>query len=211
MQPNTAPSKEQVTVRWPVIAFLFAYTLSIRLLPFVLSRFGLPLDMSVSIYPWNFSPLIPLCLFGGAFYSSPRTAIWLPVSMMFLGDVAILAVTGRPDLISVPVSLSVYVATAICAALGLLLKTSQSPARLVAIGAVSCVLFFLITNTVVWQAYPTYPDTPAGLLACYAAGLPFLRNTVLSTILFGAVLFSPLSVRAAVRSAPSPQPALLSE
>lgn len=57
-------------------------------------------------------------------------------------------------------------------------------------GSVSAAMaFFLVTNLGAWLANPVYPQTPAGLLTAYTAGLPFLLNQILSTILFGAILF----------------------
>ncbi len=41
--------------------------------------------------------------------------------------------------------------------------------------------FFLLSNGAVWLLSSMYPRTTAGLLACFAAGLPFLRNDLLST------------------------------
>ncbi len=51
--------------------------------------------------------------------------------------------------------------------------------------------FFLLSNGSVWLFDPIYPHTPAGLLACYAAGLPFLRNDLLSTALSLALFLAP--------------------
>jgi hypothetical protein len=39
------------------------------------------------------------------------------------------------------------------------------------------------------MADPIYPKTAGGLAAAYAAGIPFLRWTVLSTLAYGALLF----------------------
>ena len=55
----------------------------------------------------------------------------------------------------------------------------------------SSAIFFLATNFAVWQFGGIYPTTGAGLVQCYAAGLPFLKyllagDLVWSTILFGA-------------------------
>lgn len=49
--------------------------------------------------------------------------------------------------------------------------------------------FFVLSNLVVWMGGGLYPHTPAGLLACYAAGLPFYGNDLVSTALTSGVLF----------------------
>ncbi len=50
--------------------------------------------------------------------------------------------------------------------------------------------FFLLSNGAVWLHGTMYPRTVAGLGACYAAGLPFYRNDVASTLVFSAVFFA---------------------
>lgn len=67
--------------------------------------------------------------------------------------------------------------------------------------------FFLLSNGSVWLLSRMYPHTVAGLLACYAAGVPFLRNDLLSTTLTLAAFLaipSPASLRARLRPAGSP-------
>ena len=60
------------------------------------------------------------------------------------------------------------------------------------------VSFFLISNFGVWAAYATYPKTWAGLMTCYAAGVPFFRRGLAGDLLFSAVLFGLPVVAAAV-------------
>ena len=54
---------------------------------------------------------------------------------------------------------------------------------------IGAVAFYLITNFGVWATGLTYPKTGAGLLACYAAGIPFFGYTLLGNLLYSAVLF----------------------
>ena len=46
----------------------------------------------------------------------------------------------------------------------------------------SCFIFFIISNFGVWFLTNTYSDDIAGLITCYVMGLPFLKNTLLSSI-----------------------------
>jgi hypothetical protein len=56
--------------------------------------------------------------------------------------------------------------------------------------------FFLISNFAVWAAGTMYVKSFGGLLTCYAAGLPFYRNDLLSTaIVAGAAFGVPVLVR----------------
>jgi len=49
--------------------------------------------------------------------------------------------------------------------------------------------FFVVSNYAVWVASGMYPHTSGGLLTCYAMGLPFYRNDVISTALVAGVAF----------------------
>ncbi len=49
--------------------------------------------------------------------------------------------------------------------------------------------FFLVSNFVVWATGTMYAKSIAGLMSCYAAGVPFYRNDVASTALTVAIAF----------------------
>lgn len=49
--------------------------------------------------------------------------------------------------------------------------------------------FFLLSNFAVWPGSDMYPHTLGGLLSCYAAGVPFYRNDLLSTAVVCAAAF----------------------
>jgi hypothetical protein len=52
------------------------------------------------------------------------------------------------------------------------------------------VSFFLITNFAWWPFYTTlYPHTLSGLIESYTMGLPFYKYSLISDLLFSAVLF----------------------
>ena len=50
-------------------------------------------------------------------------------------------------------------------------------------------IFFLVSNFGVWTGGTMYPKNFGGLITCYAAGVPFIHNTIISDILFTTVLF----------------------
>ncbi len=64
---------------------------------------------------------------------------------------------------------------------------------IVAACGLSSTLFFLASNFAVWASPGSwYPHTNAGLMACFAAGLPFYRNDLFATtLLVGAVFAVP--------------------
>ncbi len=54
--------------------------------------------------------------------------------------------------------------------------------------AIGAVVFFLVTNFGVWSWSGMYAHTLDGVLQCYTNALPFFRNTLSSSLLFGAAL-----------------------
>jgi hypothetical protein len=57
-------------------------------------------------------------------------------------------------------------------------------------------LFFVVSNYAVWVGGDMYPRTMGGLMACYAAAIPFYRNDVLSTAIVAGLAFGlPVLVR----------------
>jgi hypothetical protein len=84
----------------------------------------------------------------------------------------------------------IYVAFALVMVIGwFLLNGKVTPARLLFASLTASALFFVVTNFSTWLDSGMYPHTPAGLTACFAAGLPFLRNPVLGDLFFSGVLF----------------------
>ena len=60
----------------------------------------------------------------------------------------------------------------------------------------SSVSFFVVSNFAVWACWNLYPKTLAGLMTCYAAGLPFFRRGRAGDMLFTAVMFGVPAVAA---------------
>ncbi len=62
-------------------------------------------------------------------------------------------------------------------------------APVVSMSLLGAILFFVITNFGDWLMMNAYPHTLEGLMACYAAGLPFFRNTVAGDVVGALLLF----------------------
>ena len=192
----TSPnSQTRQQPRWPIIGLIFGYTLLVRLLPYIFHQFGMQLDTSVSYYPWNFSPAFAVCLFGGAVFQDRRLAVALPLGIFLLSDLGVWALTGRVDWAFYPWQFSVYLCIACSAVLGFLLKDRRSVFRLAGTGFAACTIFFVLTNLAVWWLSGTYPRTGEGLVTCYIAAIPYYRNSLLGTVFFGSILFSPVCLR----------------
>jgi hypothetical protein len=71
----------------------------------------------------------------------------------------------------------------------LLLRDRTSVGRVVTGVLASSTSFFLVSNFSAWISPGMYVHNFSGLMTCYAAGLPFYRNDVLSTSLVAGLAF----------------------
>jgi hypothetical protein len=181
-----------VRTRLGLFAALLVYSVVMRLLPYMLSHFGMTIDPETTIYPWNFSPLLAMCLFGGACFVQKRWAFAIPLGAYLIGDLGIWALTGRFDWAFYPSQPLVYGSIAMIAVLGFLLRKRRTVGWIAGTGLLAATLFFLITNFGVWAFGATYPKDITGLLACYTAGIPFFQRSLASMLVFSGVLFAPV-------------------
>lgn len=68
--------------------------------------------------------------------------------------------------------------------LGLALQKNIMLSRVIFFAAFAPFLFWCWTNLGTWFTTALYPHNTAGLLQCYIAALPFLKNNVIATIIF---------------------------
>lgn len=138
-------------------------------------------------HPWNFSPVFGALLFGGAKLPK-RDAIWFPVAVLTVSDVLLTTqVYGQPMQWShgwSPISFA-----AVAAVGWALLRSKTSIRRFAAAAAAGPSAFYIISNLGVWIGSSSYPKTWQGLTACYVAALPYYRNSLLASFVFGAALF----------------------
>lgn len=125
---------------------------------------------------WDFTPVLALALLAGAYL--PGRQRWvLPLGLMAVTDVF---------LGFYPSILINWVALAACVGIGGLLRRKLSWTRIGAGSLAAAVVFFMISNFGVWLEM--YPKTFAGFADCYVMALPFFRNSLLSTIIYGYLL-----------------------
>ena len=142
-------------------------------------------------HPPNFSPVEAVALFGGAYFASRYWALLVPLAAMLLSDLVLAKINGGlySSWFGSSGMLLVYACVAIGVFLGYRLRGKVSGARVLGYALLGSLLFFTVTNFGVWLSSPMYPQTTAGLLAAYAAGIPFFKWTVLGTLFYSAMLF----------------------
>lgn len=181
----TAPTLQRLPVMNRIASLLPAGPLLLSLLIVIaaLSRL-LP-------HPPNFSPVEAVALFGGAYFARRQWALLVPLTAMFLSDLALGLINGGLywEYFSSAGFLLVYACIALTGVLGFGLRGKVSAGRVLGYSLAGAVLFFLVTNFGVWATGTLYPHTAAGLLAAYVAGIPFFQWTVLGTLFYAALLF----------------------
>ncbi len=149
---------------------------------------------------WNFNAIGAAALFGGIVLKDKRLAYVVPLLSLFLSDVFLQCFTSihALDRNYLGQLLFVYGAFLLITWIGTLIKKVNVLTLLLSsIG--TGVLFFLISNLGTFLTTDLYPKTGAGLLACYAAGIPFYQsdnmfssfalNGLMGNVFFTAVLF----------------------
>lgn len=131
-------------------------------------------------HPPNFTPMAAIALFAGARFRDKRAAFGFPFAVLFLRDVWL----GLHALMP-----AVYGAFALTVLLGFALREKEGALRVAGASVAGSILFFAVTNFAVWAQLGTYLPTLEGLAACYAAGLPHFKNTLLGDLMYSTLLF----------------------
>ena len=127
----------------------------------------------------NFTPVIALALFGGV-YLKKQQAVILPVLMMVIADLFIGIDATFPF---------TWGSMAAIALMGLWVRRNKNFTTVAGSSLLASVIFFLVTNFGVWLVPNMYPHTLAGLIECYVMAIPFFGSTLVSTVVYTAVLF----------------------
>ncbi len=142
-------------------------------------------------HPWNFSPLGGMALFGAAYFTKRHWAIIVPfiafwISSLILDNTVYAHYYEGFVLVSEPM---VYVSLALIVGLGWLLLKKVKPLNLLVASLSASTIFFLVSNFGAWMTTALYPKTLSGLVACYAAGIPFFGGTIAGDLFYVIVLF----------------------
>jgi hypothetical protein len=155
-----------------LILFLAAFS---RLLPHAMHGTGL-----------NFTAVGAGLLFFGS--RSPRWQAVIGAAVMALTDVYLTTVVYGMHF-----HLRSYITTwvwyACVCLIGCALLRKVTVLRVIAGVLASATGFFLWSDFFVWAFGHMYPHTASGLVACYAAAVPFYGRDLVSTAIFSAILF----------------------
>jgi hypothetical protein len=138
-------------------------------------------------HPWNVTPMGAMFLFSGATFQRKTSSLLVPLLALVVSDIVVIQFLygGRHPWFD-PFTWLGFVSIGL---IGWILRANPSPGRLLAASLAGSLLFFLISNFGVWAHGTLYPHTWSGLLKCYVAAIPFLRNTLLGDLFYAILMF----------------------
>ena len=145
-------------------------------------------------HPPNFTAIGAMALFGGAVLNKDKwLALLIPMTALFLSDLLVnnILYSSFHDsfVYFTEGGAFIYSGFAFMVLLGSSLAKNNKLSGVLSSSVVGSLVFFAITNFGVWFGSPMYTNDFAGLMTCYAAGMPFLLNTFAGTLFYSAVLF----------------------
>jgi hypothetical protein len=163
------PQSNLLSPRTGVLIAMIAGAVAVRLLIYFVP----------GALPYNFTPVEAIALFGGAYFTSRQLAFVVPLATMLIADLII----GLHPLMPV-----VYACIAASVVLGFGLREKVSVLRVAGYGVAGSLLFFVVMSFVEWLLGDT-DYCRAGIVDCYVAALPFLKNWLAGTLVWSAILF----------------------
>ncbi|MEI7471685.1 MAG: DUF6580 family putative transport protein [Chitinophagaceae bacterium] len=145
----------------------------------------------IVLFPYNFSPILAMCIFFGAIVADKKMAFAMPLLAMLLSDI-IFEAAHRGDGFWGWGQLLDYGIFAMITVFAFSLKKINLPTVLgFTIGG--SLLFFLLSNSVFFfvdnTIYHLYANSFQGYLNCLEAGLPFIKNSLTADISYSAMFF----------------------
>ena len=131
-------------------------------------------------HPPNFTPIIAIGLFGGAYLKDYKLALLIPLIAMIIADTFL----GFHETM-----LWVYSSLIFISMMGILLKNRITLKNCTVATLGGSLVFFLVTNFGVWIMSGFYAKSIVGLLTCYSMALPFFHNTLAGSVVYSAILF----------------------
>jgi hypothetical protein len=147
-------------------------------------------------HPVNFGPMAAVALFAGAHLGNRFWAMLTILLAAVFSDLLVNAILYSHYSLSYFVgagTLSIYA----CYLLFGLFGSSIQKVGISSVGGraiASSLIFFLVTNFMVWMGSGMYSPDLAGLMTSYVAALPFLQYSIAGDLMYSAALFGGYSM-----------------
>jgi hypothetical protein len=169
--------KEKINPRFSILCSLILFAAFSRLIP------HMP----------NFSPLGAIGLFGAAYFAKKWQAFFIPIAATWLSDLFLNNIVYAPSYSGFTWFYNgfywQYGSYLLITIAGVFILKKTDPQRIMGAALFASAIFFLVSNFGCWIGSATYPQDITGLMACYAAGIPFLKATLLGDLFYSVALF----------------------
>jgi hypothetical protein len=172
--------KNKITLRFGVLAGIVGLA--------TITRIAMPPLLG---HPSNFAPIGALALFSGCYFAGRIQKFLVPLLAVWMGDIAVTAISTGKFALFYEGFYWQYACYALFVIMGMTLGKGKSvkPLNVAAMSLTASLIFFFVTNFGCWIGYSMYPHTFAGLMTCYAAGIPFFGGTVAGDLFYSALMF----------------------
>lgn len=134
----------------------------------------------------NFTPVGAMALFAGVYFKDKWKAYMVPLGILLISDMTFNYLSFGT--LFYPGMVYVYIAFALMVTLGGFIN--RVSATRVILGSLGVVLIhWIVTDIGVWLSGTIFPVTPAGLMQCLIAAIPFEKSFLIGTLLYSAVMF----------------------
>lgn len=134
----------------------------------------------------NFSPVMSSALFAGAKLN--RKSAWVSLIVMMVATDIVLAQVHGTSIFGWW-TLFTFSGVLMISLLGSQLRQKFSGGRFLACSFSGALLFWTWTNFGTWLTAGMYPMNGAGLIACFAAAIPFLKTALIGDLVWSLILF----------------------
>lgn len=136
----------------------------------------------------NFTAVGAIALFSGAYFSSKRISLLVPIAVLFISDLIFQII--QPGLGFYKYQIFTYLGFISIIMIGWLLRNNKPAIGVATASLGSSIAFFLISNLGSWLTLSFYPKTLGGLITCYGAAIPFFHWNVLGDLFYNAIFFT---------------------
>lgn len=173
-------NKNRTKLKWGILIAIVLVAVFFRFIPYLFDTTS-----------FNFTPIGAIALFGGAYFSRKYMAFLVPLLALWVSNLVInnVFLSEYFDGFTLLSSWKYYLPIVFIVGLGILMLKKVTVGRVFVASLSASVLFFLVSNFLVWTSGTMYPMTFTGLVECYTMAIPFFGNTLASDLIFSALLF----------------------
>ncbi len=142
-------------------------------------------------HPMNFAPLGAMALFGSAYLGRKGVGLLVTMVAWMISDLLLnnLVYSSGGFTLFTDGAIFIYGSIALIYLLGSKLLSKVTLGRMLGGSIAASAIFFIVSNFGVWAGGTMYPMSIDGLIACYAAAIPFFQNTLAGDLVYSLALF----------------------